>query len=50
MYDPNSNNVPTFKVEDVMVHIETGNSLKLRKSLFSQKWDVFKSKYKKTFF
>lgn len=44
MYDPNSNNVPTYKVEDVMVHVETGSSFKLRKSTLSEFWDSFKSK------
>ncbi|KAL4148451.1 hypothetical protein QTP88_002691 [Uroleucon formosanum] len=46
MYDPNANSVPTYKVEDVMVHVETGNSFKLRKSTLSEFWDSFKSGYK----
>lgn len=45
MYDPNANSVPTYKVEDVMVHVETGNSFKLRKSTLSEFWDSFKSEY-----
>jgi hypothetical protein len=44
MYDPNANSMPTFKVEDVMVHVDTGNSFKLRKSNLSGLWDAFKSK------
>lgn len=44
MYDPNANNVPTYKVEDVMVHVETGSSFKLRKSTLAEFWDSFKSK------
>ncbi|XP_050058573.1 equilibrative nucleoside transporter 4 isoform X2 [Aphis gossypii] len=46
MYDPNSNSVPTYKVEDVMIHVETGSSFKLRKSTLSEFWDSFKSGYK----
>ncbi|XP_060880376.1 equilibrative nucleoside transporter 4 isoform X2 [Metopolophium dirhodum] len=46
MYDPNANSVPTYKVEDVMVHVETGSSFKLRKSTLSEFWDSFKSGYK----
>ncbi|XP_050435902.1 equilibrative nucleoside transporter 4 isoform X2 [Adelges cooleyi] len=42
-YDPNAN-VPTYKVEDVMVHIET-HSFKLRKSTFSNMWTKFKNGY-----
>lgn len=44
MYDPNANNAPTYKVEDVMVQVETGSSFKLRKSNLSGLWDAFKSK------
>lgn len=46
MYDPNANNVPTYKVEDVMVHVETGSSFKIRKSTLAEFWDSFKSKWK----
>ncbi|XP_025192759.1 equilibrative nucleoside transporter 4 [Melanaphis sacchari] len=46
MYDPNANSVPTYKVEDVMVHVETGSSFKLRKSTLSEFWSSFKSGYK----
>lgn len=44
MYDPNANSVPTYKVEDVMVRVETGSSFKIRKSTLSELWDSFKSK------
>lgn len=44
MYDPNANSVPTFKVEDVMIHVETGSAFKIRKSTMSEFWDSFKSK------
>ncbi|VVC32686.1 Equilibrative nucleoside transporter,Major facilitator superfamily domain [Cinara cedri] len=45
MYDPNTSNVPTYKVEDVMVHIETSNSFRLPKSNWSEFWTSFKNGY-----
>lgn len=45
MYDPNvTNNVPTYKVEDVVIHIETNNSFRLRKSNWSEFWKSITSK------
>ncbi|XP_050533038.1 equilibrative nucleoside transporter 4 isoform X2 [Daktulosphaira vitifoliae] len=44
MYDPNAN-FPTYKVEDVMVHIETSNSFKIRKSTIFKMWDKVKNGY-----
>lgn len=43
MYDPDAN-FPTYKVEDVMVHIETSNSFKIRKPTIFKMWDKVKSK------